>query len=129
MFATAPANEEDTIYGTFLKPVTLPAIHGHHASPPQPQLNNVPPPGLFRWHYLQCVLKRFAHDDYKNLENINFSELPLRIEGDSDHDDDGADSEAEWPSLGLDLGRVVENSLEERKERHRAVATWISTTE
>ena len=95
-------------------------------TPPQPQLNNFPPPGLFRWHYLQCVLKRFAHDDYKNLENINFSELPLRMEGDSD--DDGTDSEAEWPSLGLDLGRVVENSLEEHEERHRAVATWISTT-
>jgi len=28
----------------------------------------------------------------------------------------------------LDLGRVVENSLEEREERQRAVATWISTT-
>ena len=93
MFATAPANEEDTIYGTFLRPVALPAIHGHHASPPQPQLNNVPPAGLFRWHYLQCVLKRFAHDDYKNLENIYFSELPLRMEGDSD--DDGTDSELE----------------------------------
>jgi hypothetical protein len=126
MFATTPANEEDTIYGTFRRPVALPAIHGHHASPPQPQLNNVPPPGLFRWHYLQCVLKRFAHEDYKNLENIDFSELPLRMEGDSD--DDGTDSEAEWPSLVLDLGRVMKNSLEEREERHRAVATWISKT-
>ena len=84
------------------------------------------PPGLFRWHYLQCVLKRFAHEDYKNLENINFSELPLRMEGDSN--DDGTDSEAEWPSKGLDLGRVVENSSKEREECHRAVATWISTS-
>ena len=47
------------------------------------------------------------------------------MEGDSD--DNGTDSEAEWPSLGLDLGRVVENSLEEREERHRVVAMWIST--
>jgi len=30
--------------------------------------------------------------------------------------------------LALDLGRVVENSLEEHEERYRAVATWISTT-
>ncbi|KAJ6524460.1 hypothetical protein DFH09DRAFT_1189646, partial [Mycena vulgaris] len=124
MFAIEPADEEYTILGRTRRPAAYPAIHGHHASPPRPQLNKVPPPGLFRWHYLQCVLQRFAHDDYKNLANINFSELPLRMEGDSD--DDGTDSEAEWPSLGLDLGRDVENSLEEREERHRAVAKWIS---
>ena len=70
MFATPLANWEDTIYGTMERPVASPVLHGHHASPPQPQLNNVPPPGLFCWHYLKCVLKRFAHDDYKNLENI-----------------------------------------------------------
>ena len=124
MFATAPADEEYTIYGRIQSSAALPALHGHHASPPQPQLNNLPPPGLFRWHYLQCVIKKFAHDDYKNLENIYFSELPLRMEGDSD---DGTDSELEWPSMAFDLGRVVENDLEEREERHRAVATWIST--
>ena len=125
MFATTPANEEDTIIGTIRRPTAYPAIHGHLASPPQPQHENVPPPGLFRWHYLQCVLKRFAHDDYKNLENIYFSELPLRMEGDSD--DDGTDSELEWPSMAFDLGRVVENSLEEHEERHQEVATWISS--
>ncbi|KDR68408.1 hypothetical protein GALMADRAFT_1044290 [Galerina marginata CBS 339.88] len=129
MFSIEPANMEYTLLGRIQRPTAYPAIHGHHASPPQPQLNNVPPPGLFRWHYLQCVLKRFVHDDYKNLENINLPELPLRMDGDSD--DDGTDSWAEWPSdpLALDLGSVVENGLEEREERHRAVATWISTTE
>jgi len=126
MFAFEPVDTEYTIFGRFRRPAAFPAIHGHHAGPPQPQLDDIPPPGLLRWHYLQCVLKRFAHDDYKNLENINFPELPLRMEGDSD--DDGTDSEAEWPSKGLDLGRVVENSLEEREERNRAVATWISTS-
>ncbi|KAF7360106.1 hypothetical protein MVEN_00739000 [Mycena venus] len=126
MFAIESPNQQYTIVGRFRGPTSHPAVHGHHAIPPRPQLNNFPPPGLFRWHYLQCVLKRFAHDDYKNLVNINFSELPLRMEGDSD--DDGTDSEAEWPSLGLDLGRDVESSLEEREERHRAVAEWISTT-
>jgi hypothetical protein len=126
MFAIEPAGMMYTVIGRIERPTVYPAIHGLRASPPHSQLNNLPPPGLFRWHYLQCVLKRFAHDDYKNLENIKFSELPLRMEGDSD--DDGTDSEAEWPSLGLDLGRVVENSLEEREERLRAVATWISTS-
>ena len=98
---------ESTIYGGYPCPATQPAAHGHCASPPQPQFNNIPPPGLFRWHYLQvqCVLKRFAHDDYKSLENIYFSELPLRMEGDSD--EDGMDSELECPSKSLDIGRTV----------------------
>jgi len=125
MFSTTPSNMEDTIYGSSFRPTALPAIHGHHTSPPRPQFDNVPPPGLFRWHYIQCVLKKFAHDDYKNQENIYLYELSLRMEGDSD--DDGTDSELEWPSKAFDLGRVVENSLEEREERHRAVAAWIST--
>ncbi|KAJ7269355.1 hypothetical protein B0H12DRAFT_1044994, partial [Mycena haematopus] len=114
MFAIEPANMQSTIYGTFRNPTALPAVHGHRAIPPRPQANNIPLPGLFRWHYLQCVLKRFAHDDYRNLANIDFSELPLRMEGDSD--DDGTDSEAEWPSIGFDLARDVENRLEEREE-------------
>ncbi|KDR67644.1 hypothetical protein GALMADRAFT_161443 [Galerina marginata CBS 339.88] len=126
MFTTEPAGWECTLLGSLPSPSAYPAVHGLQVRPPQPQLTNVPPPGLFRWHYLQCVLGRFAHDDYKNLENIYFYELPLRMEGDSE--DDGTDSEAEWPSKGLDLGRVVENSLEESTERRRAVATWISTT-
>ncbi|KAF8191620.1 hypothetical protein K438DRAFT_1830836 [Mycena galopus ATCC 62051] len=125
MFAIAPANMEYTLLGLLDTPTPYPIIHGHHAAPPRPQLDKVPPPGLFRWHYLQCVLRRFAHDDYKNLTNIYFSELPLRMEGDSD--DEGTDSEAEWPSMGFDLGRGVEKSLEEREERHGAVAKWITT--
>ncbi len=126
MFSIELPDREYTVMGRIRKPTTLPAIHGHPARPPRPELSNIPPPGLFRWHYLQCVLKRFAHDEYKDLPNINFPELPIRMEGDSD--DDGTDSEADWPSKALDLGRDVENSKEEGEERHRAVAEWISKT-
>ncbi|KAF9048270.1 hypothetical protein BDZ89DRAFT_1057849 [Hymenopellis radicata] len=127
MFASTELPDvEYTIHGLYDRPTVFPAVHGHPASPPRLESNHVPPAGLFRWHYLQCVLKKFAHDDYKNLPNIYYSELPLRMEGDSD--DDGTDSEADWPSKALDLGRDVENSLEEREERHRAVAKWISKT-
>ncbi|KAJ7210463.1 hypothetical protein GGX14DRAFT_450810 [Mycena pura] len=124
MFAIEPAHKQYTIYGRFRRPSAHPAVHGYRVTPPRLQ-PNTPPPGLFRWHYLQCVLKRFAHADYKNLPNINFSMLPLRMKGDSD--DEGTDSEAEWPSMALDLGRAVKNSLEERDERHGAVAEWIIT--
>ncbi|KAJ7208050.1 hypothetical protein GGX14DRAFT_455339 [Mycena pura] len=127
IFAPEPADSQYTIFGRYARPATYPAIHGHHAIPPQPQASNIPPPGLFRWHYLQCVIKTFGHDDYTGLQNINCPMLPLRMEGDSD--DDSTDSEVEWPSKALDLARVVENSLEEREERRRAVAEWISGTE
>ncbi len=131
MFAstTAEADQVYTIAGLMdkLNPLaSMPAIHGHRASPPRPQCDNLPLPGLFRWHYLQCVLKRFAHDDYKDLANIYFSELTLRMKGDSDNE--GTDSELEWPSKALDLGREMENRKVEDEERHQAVAQWVSET-
>ncbi|KAF9048226.1 hypothetical protein BDZ89DRAFT_1057803 [Hymenopellis radicata] len=104
MFAIAPPNKEYTLVGLQQKPTVYPAIHGLPANPPRPQSNHVPPPGLFRWHYLQCILKRFAHDDYKNLLNIYFSELPFRMEGDSD--EDGTDSERNGPQRLWILGEM-----------------------
>jgi len=104
----------------------MPVIH-LIASPPQPQLATNPPPGLIRWHYLQCVLKKFGHTDYKNLQNINFWELPLRMEGDSDEGSDyGTDSDTEWPSAALDRGRAVQASIENNEIRHKFIADWIA---
>lgn len=119
---------EYTIYGLISREDSNPppVVHGRHASPPHPLRNNIPPPGLFRWHYLQCVINRFGHGQYRHLQNIAFLELPFRMEGDSD--DDGTDSDAQWPSMPLDLGRNVENSVVERAERHRAVENWIALT-
>ena len=82
----------------------MPSLHGYRISPPQPQDPRNPPPGLIRWHYLQCVIRKFAHSDYKNLQNIHYCELSLPMEGDSD--DVGTDSEFEWPSAALDRGRA-----------------------
>ncbi|KAF8998746.1 hypothetical protein BDZ89DRAFT_1251621 [Hymenopellis radicata] len=126
IFAPDLLDEEYTVAGIYNTPTSYPLTHGFPARPPRPNAIHVPPAGLFRWHYLQCVLKKFANDDYRNLPNIHFSELPLRMEGDSD--DDGTDSELEWPSKGFDLGRDVGNSLEEREEHHLATARWVSTT-
>ena len=106
-------------------PTITPVIHGRIAGPPQPELTTNPPPGLIRWHYLQCVLKKFGHTDYKMLQNIDFWELPLRMEGDSD--DDGTDSDAEWPSAALDRGRAVQASIKDNEIRHRVIVDWIAT--
>ncbi|KAJ7103055.1 hypothetical protein B0H15DRAFT_767410 [Mycena belliarum] len=131
MFDTAQVGAVHTIYGEFLGSTamasTLPVLHGHPASPPQPRHPDNPPAGLFRWHYLQCVLRRFAHSDYKSLANITYPELPIKMEGDSDNE--GTDSEAEWPSMALDLGRAAEISLEEHAERQQAVTDWVSTAQ
>ena len=117
-----------TIFGQSKLPTTLPVIHGLIAGPPRPQLATNPPPGLIRWHYLQCVLKKFGHTDYKTLQNIQFRELPLRMEGDSDEDsdDEGTDSDAEWPSAALDRGRAVQASIENNEIRHKFIADWIA---
>ena len=83
MFAVKPADLKYTIYGRVPRQVSPP----RHPWPPckalpQPQLNNVLPPGPLSLALPSVrTQKRFAHDDYKNLENINFFELPLRIGG------------------------------------------------
>jgi len=46
------------------------------------------------------------------------------MEGDSD--DEGTDSEYEWPSAALDRGRAMEAAIKDHEERQRSVAEWIS---
>ena len=49
------------------------------------------------------------------------------MEGDSD--DEGTDIEYEWPSAALDRGRAMQMAIEDRKERQRSVAEWVSTVQ
>lgn len=50
------------------------------------------------------------------------------MEGDSDEDsdDEGTDSDAEWPSAALDRGRAVQASIENNEIRHKFIADWIA---
>ncbi|KAI9447231.1 hypothetical protein F5148DRAFT_1020459 [Russula earlei] len=95
----SPQGSQRTIFGSSPTPSSYPLLHGYRIHPPQPQHPRNPPPGLIRWHYLQCVLRKFAHSDYRGLQNIYFYERPMRMEGDSD--DEGTDSDFEWPSANL----------------------------
>jgi hypothetical protein len=61
------------------------------------------------------------------MQNIHYCELPLAMEGDSD--DEGTDSEYEWPSAVLDRGRAMQTAIERREERQRFVAEWVNTAE
>ena len=112
-------------------PASIPLLHGHRASPPQPQHANNPPPSLIGWHYLQCVIQKFAHSDYKKLKNIFYCELPLRMEedayGEDTYDEDTDDEdEPEWPTVALDHGRAMQMAIEDRKASERAVAEWVT---
>ena len=73
-------------------PTGFPPLHRTRITTP-PLPDGHPPPGLIRWHYLQCVIRKFAHTDYRSLQHIYYSELDLPMEGDSD--DEGTDSEFE----------------------------------
>ncbi|KAI0283404.1 hypothetical protein BGY98DRAFT_952261 [Russula aff. rugulosa BPL654] len=124
-----PQHLRRTIYGggsLEAFPASIPPLHGHEVSPPQPQHARNPPPGLLRWHYLQCVIRKFAHSDYKNLQNISYCELSLKMEGDSEDEDEGTDSECEWPSVTLDRGRAMQMAVEDREVLKRVVAEWVT---
>ena len=55
------------------------ALHGHqialHTHDP---LVALPPVGVFNWHYLQCVLKKFSTPAYQAIDNICYFSLPFR---------------------------------------------------
>jgi len=108
--------------------IFTPGLHGYRTSPPQPQHARNPPPGLIRWHYLQCVIRKFAHSDYRSLQNIHYCMLPLRMEGDSDDEGTDSDSEHEWPSAALDRGRAVQMAIEDHEEHRRLVGEWVTTS-
>lgn len=67
VFATDIPGHCYTIFGCIPNGSGVTLLHGHRVSPPQPTANDLPPPGLLKWHYMQCVLKHFAHADYLNL--------------------------------------------------------------
>lgn len=54
-------------------------LHGHRIRPPQPTPLNTPP-RLMRWHYLQCIIRRFSRSEYRNIQNISYDELSLEME-------------------------------------------------
>jgi hypothetical protein len=58
------------------------------------------------------------------MQNVHYCELPLAMEGDSD--DEGTDSEYEWPSAALDRGRAMQMAIEHCEERQRFVSEWVT---
>ena len=94
----------------------------------QSQVSN-PPHGVFDWNYIQCVLKKFAKDDYKGLTNINHFVFPFPTRDDDDHpefDDPGNIEDPPYPSFLLDLAWTRQCRELEEVERHQDIEKWRS---
>ncbi|KIY68566.1 hypothetical protein CYLTODRAFT_453440 [Cylindrobasidium torrendii FP15055 ss-10] len=103
----------------------LPPLHNAIVNqPPTPGHADNPLPGLFRWHYLQCVLRRFATQEYRRQSNISYHEIPLRMEDDSSDNDRGDDDEDGWPSASWDRARLAASEAEAEKQRQSAIVAW-----
>ncbi|KAJ7024422.1 hypothetical protein C8F04DRAFT_969065 [Mycena alexandri] len=115
-----------TALGIYRMNTPFALLHGHPASPPHPQAPDLPPPGLFRWHYIQCVTGKFGHTDYKNLEHIVYSVASdIVFEGESE--EGSTDSEADWPTAAWDRGRAHKDDMVHEEEVHDSVAKWIAS--
>jgi hypothetical protein len=67
-----------------------------------PAENLEPPEGVFLWHYIQGVTRRFATPQFKALQGALHTEKPGRYHGDSDDDSDDALDNLDYPSKWLD---------------------------
>lgn len=91
----------------------------------------LPPAGVFNWHYIQCVLKKFATDDYKAFGNIGYFVLPFRTrddddESDRDFDDDRNIANPPYPSYLWELSEFRQRQRLEAVERDRTIVAWNS---
>jgi len=58
------------------------------------------------------------------MQNIRYSELSLRMDGDPDDED--TDGEPDWPSAALDYGRAMQAMARDFEEHQRAVVEWVT---
>ena len=76
----------------------------------------LPPTGVFNWHYLQCVLLRFATDQYKQLPNITFFIHTFKTSDTESDDDFEDDINDEPPYLSYRFDRMMEPQREKHWE-------------
>ncbi|KAF9510047.1 hypothetical protein BS47DRAFT_1348462 [Hydnum rufescens UP504] len=92
----------------------------------------VPAPGVFDWHYLQCVIGMFGTPQYKNVPNIRFFVYPFKTAddlNDESMDDEYMDNngiEPPHPTYNFDKYRRQLGERQMALERDEAVARWSS---
>lgn len=106
-----------------------PVLHGCQITLSAHNLLPLPPVGVFNWHYLQCVLKKFATVDYKAINNINNFSFPFctrddNNDSDIDFDDERNIVDPPYPSYLWDLAFARAHRHMEVLERDQAILTW-----
>ena len=88
----------------------------------------LPPTGVFDWHYLQCVFKRFATSEYKSIPNIYFHDYPFKIASDDSDDsfdfEDNDEIEPPYPTYRFDRFMAEQGRKQMINERNQEVALW-----
>lgn len=110
------------------------ALHGHQITlTTHDRSVALPPVGVFNWHYIQCVLKKFSTPDYQAIDNIDYFCLPFHTREDDDDDDSDMDFDDDrnianppYPSYLWDLAQLRACQQLEAVESHRAIMTWKS---
>jgi len=125
-------DEPLSIYGTQDLTATLPGVHGRQITltSHDPTISH-PPVGTFDWHYIQCVLKKFASPDYQGLQNIYAFTFPFHTQEDEDEDDSVWDLDDErhlknppYPSYYWDLARWRQSKHLDEEERNNFIMAW-----
>lgn len=88
----------------------------------------LPPPGVFNWHYLQCVIHRFGTEEYKTLHNIYYFVYPFRTASDMDDESPGDfdDMNPPYPTYHFDQILRQQSEHIQAVEHHQEVLQWIS---
>ena len=109
--------------------------HSYHISltTHDPSLD-LPPFSMFNWHYIQCIIKKFATTDYWAFNNIYHFVQPFRMrdgiedeESDRDFDDDRNIPDPSYPMYLRDLSELRECQRLEGIEHHRGIVAWSSS--
>lgn len=110
---------------------TVPILHDYQIKLTSHNGSLLPSVGMFNWHYFQCVLKRFATDEYKQIENITYFTVPFRTEDDDDEDFDFDDerniANPPYPSYPIELAEARVRQRLEEAERNCTIVEWNSS--
>lgn len=109
----------------------FPPLHGHLVTLSTRNSSvSIPPPGIMGWHYLQCVLRHFATEEYKALPGISEEVRLFKVrdddsdeEGDEEDDEEGGEEHL-YPSYRMD--QYVSHLAEQQRteETNGAIAQW-----
>ena len=87
----------------------------------------LPPPGVFNWQYLQCVILRFGTQQYRDLVNIYFSVYPFKTASDdADDESNGSFDNINPPYPSYYFDQLLQHQIR-ASERHNKVLQWASS--